>query len=58
MLQIPSMAQIIADLEAIEEKIKNQQVISSDMLQSIQAAKQITIAFELLNISSSMSQSL
>lgn len=44
------MAQLISDLTEIETKIENQQIIPVEKLVTIQMAKQIAVAFELLNI--------
>lgn len=49
-----AMAQLISDLSEIEMKIENQQIIPIEMLITIRTAKQIAVAFELLNISAGM----
>lgn len=52
-MNIPSsMAQLICDLSSIETRIKNHQLIPEEMINTIRAAKQLAIGFELLNIAS------
>lgn len=48
----PSMAQLIANLSTIQNLIEEQKVIPLELLDSIEEAKQLAIAIELLGLSS------
>lgn len=46
----PSMAQLIANLSTIKNLIEEQKVIPLELLDSIEEAKQLAIAIELLGL--------
>ena len=52
----PSMAQLIANLSTIQNLIEEQKVIPLELLDSIKKAKQLSIALELLGLSSHTEQ--
>lgn len=49
---LPSMAQLIADLSQLQKLIEEQKIIPIDMVDTIQKAKQLAVAIELLGVSS------
>lgn len=47
----PSMAQLIADLSKLQRLVEDQEPIPIDMIDTIEKAKQLAVAIELLGVS-------